>query len=72
MTLAYVKNQSTNQPTYLYFNSTRSFTTVFLSSEILAYSDTCHKQPLKNRHRNEVLTGGSLMQLESIAECSEH
>ena len=35
----------------------------------LVFSKTCVKRPLKNRH-NILMTNGSLMKVESIAECS--
>ena len=37
------------------------------------YSKTCLEQPLKNRQNKVLKTNGSLMKVESIAECSlEH
>ena len=37
---------------------------------LLEYSETCLKQPLKNRQTKGFKPYGSLMQVESIAECS--
>ena len=37
---------------------------------VLIYSKTCLKRPLNNRHSNCLKTNGSLMKVESIAECS--
>ena len=34
------------------------------------YSETCLKQSLKNRQNKILMTSGSLMKVESIAECS--
>ena len=34
------------------------------------YSKTCVKQPLKFRQKKILMTNGSLMKVESIAECS--
>ena len=34
------------------------------------YSKTCLKRPLKNRQNKDLNDNGSLMQVESIAECS--
>ena len=34
------------------------------------YSKTCLRRPLKNRQNKGVKTNGSLMKVESIAECS--
>ena len=34
------------------------------------YSKTCLKRPLKNRQTKILMTNGSLMKVESIAECS--
>ena len=34
------------------------------------YSKTCVKRPLKNRHNKGLMTNGSFLQVESIAECS--
>ena len=34
------------------------------------YSKTCVKRPLKNRKTEILMTNGSLMKIESIAECS--
>ena len=36
----------------------------------LKYSRTCLKWPLKNRQNKDLKTNGSLMKVESIAECS--
>ena len=36
------------------------------------YSKTCFKQPLKKDKTKVLITNGSLKQVESIAECSEH
>ena len=33
------------------------------------YSKTCLKRPLKNRQKKVLTTNGSLMKVESIAEC---
>ena len=35
-----------------------------------AYSKTCVKRPHKNRQNKGFMTNGSLMMVESIAECS--
>ena len=35
-----------------------------------AYCKTCLKRPLKYRQKNVLMTNGSLMKVESIAECS--
>ena len=40
------------------------------SSHILAYSKTCVKRPLINRQNKVLMTNGSLMKVESIAEYS--
>ena len=37
----------------------------------LMYSKTCAKRPLKNRQKKILMTNGSLMKVESIAECSK-
>ena len=34
------------------------------------YSKTCLMRPLKNRHTKSFKTNGSLIKVESIAECS--
>ena len=34
------------------------------------YSKTCVKRPLKNRQNKDLLANGSLMKVESVAECS--
>ena len=34
------------------------------------YSKSCLKQPLKNRKNKGLKTNGSLMKVESVAECS--
>ena len=36
----------------------------------LIYSKTRHKRPLKNRKKAVLMTNGSLMKVQSIAECS--
>ena len=41
-----------------------------LSYIYVDYSKTCVKQPLKNRQNKALMTNGSLMKVESIAECS--
>ena len=38
--------------------------------ENLLYSKTCVKQPLKKAQTNILMINGSLMEVESIAECS--
>ena len=37
---------------------------------VLIYSKACVKWPLKNRQTKILMTNGSLMKVESIAECS--
>ena len=34
-----------------------------------SYSKTCVKRPLKHRQNKDLMTNGSLMKVESIAEC---
>ena len=46
-----------------YFSSLRIF-------DNTKYSKTCLKRPLKNRQKKILTTNGSLMKVESIAECS--
>ena len=36
------------------------------------YSKTCEKRPLKINKTMILMTNGSLMKVENIAECSEH
>ena len=40
------------------------------SIQTVSYSKSCLKRPLKNRQRKILMTNGSLMKVESIAECS--
>ena len=37
---------------------------------LVTYSKACLKRPLKNRQSEGLKTNGSLMKVESIAECS--
>ena len=41
----------------------------FSLTELSTYSKTCVKWPLKNRQNKVLMTNGSLMKVESIAEC---
>ena len=44
-----------------------------VSLEEMQYSKSCFKRPLKNRQiKGLKKTGGNLVQVQSIAECSQH
>ena len=64
---------SSNLSPTTYFNKDQSLLTTDLNWAVVKntdYSKTCVKWPLKNRQKIILMTNGSLMQVESFAECS--